>query len=199
MRGPRAGAVPLRHTGALPNRRPNEAFRTGPSANLPDCRAYEMVSPPQKNGADVMPNPQRTRAAADGNAIQFPSLTGFGDVHGGSFATDYMAVRGADGAWRTHGITPMQEPTSYARMSPPQFEARYMGEFSSDLSRGVFMAKTPLTAAPNVDQMVNLYLRSDLLTPGAGTYQLLTDATIDQGDVYDPSTDFRPEMAGRLR
>ena len=30
---------------------PNQAFRAGPSANLPDCRSYEQVTPHDKEGA----------------------------------------------------------------------------------------------------------------------------------------------------
>ena len=33
---------------------PNAVFRSGPSLRLPDCRAYEMVTPPYKEGFPVL-------------------------------------------------------------------------------------------------------------------------------------------------
>ena len=47
------GDGPLARTSSAGETCPNAAFRTGPAASLPDCRAYEMVSPVDKNGGDI--------------------------------------------------------------------------------------------------------------------------------------------------
>jgi hypothetical protein len=156
----------------------NKAIRKVQNTDLSDCRAYELVSPAQKNGGDVMGEAARTRAAPDGSAAAFASLVGFGDVRGSGIATEYMSVRsGKEGTsgWATHAITPAQAPLSYLadfRGLDPLYE----NEFSADFSRGVFRAWSPLSDAPNVKDVENLYVRSDLRTPGAGTYTLASDA-----------------------
>src|SRR5215831_12711115 len=149
------------------------------STLLPDCRAYEMVSPANKKGGDVMADTARVRAAISGNAVQFSSLTAFGDALGTGIGTDYIAERtGTPGSsgWATHGITPPVPPLSFEAAGLFQ-DTVYQAEFSEDLSKGVVHSYNPLTSDPNVANVANLYLREDALTPGAGSYTLLTACT----------------------
>jgi hypothetical protein len=145
---------------------------------LSACRAWEMASPPDKNGGDVIPNTQRTRAALDGSAVDFSSLIGFGDTQGGTIGTEYIAQRTATpgtSGWQTHGITPAQDPlTLVGGVTVPNVDPAYR-LLSPDLSTGVFQAYRPITDAPDVAGILNLYTRYDLRTPGAGSYQLITD------------------------
>ena len=90
---------------------PNEAFRTGPGANLPDCRAYEQASPVNKNGADVNAEVDLLRASTAGDAITFYSN---GGLPGGVGSQDFpiFMARRVGGEWVTKGLLP---PVSFGR------------------------------------------------------------------------------------
>ena len=99
------------------------------SGYLPNCRAYELASPEVENGGEVIPNTTTTRAAIDGHAIAFASLTGFGDVMGMGIGTEYLAERSSalspgNTGWSTHAITPPQEPQS-TRSTAANFEPQF--------------------------------------------------------------------------
>jgi hypothetical protein len=93
---------------------PNDGLRAGPSATLPDCRAYELVTPPDTTGRA----PQSafffgTRVAfpmdlstEDGNSVLFMTTGGALPVGGGNGAQDgYEAVRTSAG-WQTRAVGP---------------------------------------------------------------------------------------------
>jgi hypothetical protein len=146
-------------------------------------RGWELVSPSEKGGNDVIAETSRTHAAAGAApglpmAAAFASLGGYADTIGGGIATEFLAQRTAQpgtSGWTTHAITPPQQPmsiTAVANQLDPVYEA-----FSPELSKAIFRAWSPVTDAPNVAEVENLYAREDLRTPGAGTYRLLTDAS----------------------
>src|SRR6185436_2006679 len=153
---------------------------TGRAAQLPDGRGYEMVSHPDKNGGDVLRASQRIRVAVDGSAAGFDSFIASADVAGTGLAVDYVSQRtGVPGTrgWSVHAISPPQRAMSFAAVLL-SVEPAYQNSFSADLSKGVVRAWSPLTDAPNVAEVANLYLREDLRRAGPGTYQLVSSCPV---------------------
>jgi hypothetical protein len=152
----------------------------GAQASLPDGRGYELVSPPIKDGGDVLVRGTRTRTAADGNALAFTSLAAFGDIHGTGIASEYLSQRdgrpGTNG-WSAHGLFPKLDPLSL-NGAIADLDSSYQAEMSPDLGTGIFRTFTNLTGDPMVANVPNLYLRSDLRTPGLGSYDLLSSCPV---------------------
>jgi hypothetical protein len=98
---------------------PNEAFRLGASSLLPGCRAYEMVSPPDKSSGNVAAA-YNVRASADGEAATFTSIAAFAGAPSSVIDNTYLARRGSTD-WGTVSLNPpFSNPTGgpYVYLSP---------------------------------------------------------------------------------
>ena len=178
----------------------NGPYRSGPSANLPDCRAYEMVSPPAKGGGDIsIPGTQvLEQAASDGEAVSFASLDAFAEPEGAALLDQYLAQRGAAG-WTTRSITPPR--SSVPLISEENLASRFKA-FSEDLCSGWTLqdTDTPLVAGEVPRGVANLYRVRALREgcPGPGGYQLLS-TVFPPG--YDPAAEktegqYYPQIQG---
>ena len=149
---------------------PNQARREEQHLFPAECRAYEMVSPIDKNGANITGEGTNVVAAADGNAAVFQSRGGFAGTIGSGRTgfTQYLSRRGA-GGWSTKSILPTPSGTSaQALLGGDEFFF-----FDDELRKGVlwgFDLPGSQDDLPNVD---NLY-RMDT---DSGELQTVTQAT----------------------
>lgn len=150
------------------------------SGFLPHDRAWEMVSPPDKNGGDIAAVPTRTQGAVGGGAVSFISLTAFGDAAGMGATAEYVSQRTAapgTPGWATHSTLPKVEALSENATLTLSLFTSYQGQLSDDLGKGVFRTFTNLSDDPNLDQVGGLFLRNDLRTPGPGDLDVLSQCT----------------------
>jgi hypothetical protein len=161
--------VPAPAVGAGPC--PNAQFRSGASEHLSDCRAYEQVSPVEKDGQDAAAlqplKPAQSSPCEVGEACTLAYMNvgaAFDGALGNQLPDAYLATRSTDG-WQT---TPLSPPTLQA---PANSNAKVSYAFSEDLSQAVL--RVPLQqltegASPSV---YNLFLRG-----ASGDYSLVTTA-----------------------
>jgi hypothetical protein len=97
-------------------------------------RAWEMVSPVDKNGTDVVQAPGAAQSALDGNSVIFGSLQPFPGSNSGPAVAEYIGRRGATG-WSTQNIDPPWPASVYpgsSAIGSPRYSF-----FSEDLSVGL--------------------------------------------------------------
>jgi hypothetical protein len=93
---------------------PNAEYRVGPSANLPDCRAYEQVTPVEKEGGVFFLKGMGPGLGGAPDVVlrSFTAIDGIGDSNGVEGAI-YTSVRSGSG-W---AISPLPPPASEYEIS----------------------------------------------------------------------------------
>ncbi len=114
---------------------PNEQMRGGFSGRLPDCRAYELVTPPVKSGSQFdgeLSMVYASKAAADGEALTLTTREPRPGAPTGGEA--YVARRGA-GGWIAEDIMPLE---SYDGAACANYQFTYA--FSEQVTKDVIQA-----------------------------------------------------------
>lgn len=164
---------------------PNEQMRGGFSERLPDCRAYELVTPPVKSASQFdgeLSKAYASKAAADGEALSLTIREPRPGAPTGGEA--YVATRGA-GGWTAEDIMPLE---SYDGVGCAEYQVVYA--YSEQVTKDVIQAgggsrasasgnthEDPESCNPEGHQVVsgepvgyeNLLVREN----ATGTYQLV--------------------------
>jgi hypothetical protein len=162
---------------------PDEALRTGLSAHLPDCRVYEQVSPPSKNGAlfGVSFFAPPASISADGSTLAgfsiqcTPGSTSCDPISGPNEGSPAVAVffeRSASG-WLTTQFAP--PATSFER-------SQFIG-YDASLDVALIQAPAPLTGKQTFYKLTGdgtlVEVGPDLATTGDDIHGLFTRASAD--------------------
>ncbi|HET8863883.1 MAG TPA: hypothetical protein VFM94_11620 [Solirubrobacterales bacterium] len=147
---------------------PNQALRIGASSFLPDCRAFEMVSPIDKNGAGVEPGvitDDLSHTALDqssgiGEGLTYTSKQAFGDASSSPYASQYLAQRDHLSGWANHSLNAPRKGFAGLDRTPRDMEYK---AFTKDLSEAwlVHEGEPPLATCGPPDSPA-LYRRDNV-------------------------------------
>lgn len=83
--------------------------------SLPDCRAYEQVSPVDKNTSDAYGRPGFVQSSLAGESVSYYSIVPFPGIPGSSEFPIYLSARGGLD-WSTQGLLPLLEADAEAKV-----------------------------------------------------------------------------------
>ena len=133
------------------------------ASQLPDCRAYEQVSPVDKNTTDATGRPGFVQSAPSGEGISYDSAVPFPELSGAAEFPSYVSKR-AGTRWLTQGLNPLTEPGA---------ESDAFGLTVNDEEALVFVtaeAEEKFLLAPGAEiEHGNAYVRNNI----TGKYKLL--------------------------
>jgi hypothetical protein len=128
------------------------------TSKLPDCRAYEQVSPVNKNATDAAGALGIVQSSPSGERVTFFSVLPFPEVPGASEFPTYLSTRG-DERWSTQGLVPPSEPG----------RASGVDGVTEDLTKTIVEARAPLAPGATLGRKPNYYIGDNVV----GFYQLL--------------------------
>jgi hypothetical protein len=157
---------------------------------LPDDRAWELVSPPDKQGStieSIPPTGGLIQASEDGEQIAYVASAPVEVAAKGNPAPNYTSVlstRHLGGGWTSEGIATLNNrPTGVVPGAPGEYDF-----FSSDVSRGLVesIGETPLVPLGEGGETTKVYLRE-----ANGTYvPLVTKANVTSGSKFGNQIEF---------
>jgi hypothetical protein len=142
---------------------PNEQIRQQQiyGSRLPDCRAYEQVSPVRKNLTDAAGEAGIVQASPSGEGVSFFAVAPFpGTAGSGGQVPTYLATRSPGGdEWLTEGLLAEADPGSHEQV---------IG-LTEDLAKTILFTEEPLLAPGAEPGARNAYVEDN----ATGSYQLL--------------------------
>lgn len=156
-------SVPVALAESCPNEaiRKTEAEYDSYASQMPDCRAYEQVSPVDKNTTDAIGTAGFVESSSTGESVSYYSVVPFPGIPGSLGFPLYLSTRGSL-AWSTQGLLPLTEITAVPLV---------LGLTDNDDETIVYVGREEgLLLAPGADPHTeNLYAHNNL----TGEYRLI--------------------------
>jgi hypothetical protein len=169
---------------SAPETCPNAKLRSEQpyGSTLPDCRAYELVSPLNKNDNDVSFVNARASTSDGSPALAYLSPGSFSGPKAAPTNGRYVSTRGSDG-WSTQNVSPPYGIVEGGLISP--FSELLL---TPELSKGLVLSTLFPLVGGEPGGLTNLYVANF----EDGSYQTVTNVKSPGAVPYEPGTQTGP-------